>query len=432
MNYQETIEFLFPLRRFGQKLGLENIQALCDALGNPERNLGTIVHVAGTNGKGSVSAMTASICKEMGKKVGLYSSPHLACFTERIKINGMSIPKEKVAEYCTQIKEIVPRISSTFFEVTTALAFKYFAEEKVDVSVIETGIGGRLDATNVIPSSYSVITNVELEHTEWLGETKEKIAVEKADIIRPKSSVFTAAKDLDALEVITRTARDRKAKIRIASALSDYQIISQEIGLLSVHLRTKRRTYHGLKVPFSGSYQAENAQLAILLAEEMGADELQIRNGLANVHQNTGHRARLERVQEKPVVLLDVSHNPPGMQATVKTISHYRKNYARVAVVFAALQEKDVASMVAALKNGCDKIFVSELKIEKALPATEIHQICEAQDVRAEVFPNPMDAIAAAKAFVGEDGLVLITGSFYLAGEVLAFLEPDVLETQHS
>jgi len=432
MNYQETIDFLFPLKRFGQKLGLDNIQALCDALGNPERHLGKVVHVAGTNGKGSVSAMTASICQEMGKKVALYSSPHLACFTERMRINGQPIPKEKIAEYCTEIQDTISEVGSTFFEVTTALAFKYFAEENVDVSVIEAGIGGRLDATNIIPSRFSVITNIDLEHTEWLGDTKEKIAGEKAAIIRPKSTAFTAAKDLDALEVITRTARNRKSRIRIASALAEYQIISQEIGQLSLHMRTRRRSYHGLKVPLTGAYQAENARLAVLLTEEMGADELQIRDGLANLHRNSGHRARLERLQEKPILLLDVSHNPPGMQATMKTLSTYRKDFTKVAIVFSVLKSKDMASMIAAMKTACDKIFIAELSTEKALPAKELLTLCQEQGINSEMFENPSAAIDAAQAHVGEDGLVLITGSFYLAGEVLSFLQPDNLDLQNS
>ncbi|NTV45912.1 MAG: bifunctional folylpolyglutamate synthase/dihydrofolate synthase [Chlorobiales bacterium] len=423
MTYQEAIEFLFPLHRFGMRPGLKNIQALCDALGNPERKLGKIVHVAGTNGKGSVSAMLASMCQESGAKVGLYTSPHLVDFSERIRINGVQIPKDKVAQYCEMLKPVVEEIQATFFETTTAMAFKYFADEGVTVSVIETGMGGRLDATNVVASNYSVITNVSLEHTETLGHSTAEIAAEKAAIIKQKSVVLTGARDLDALEVITRAARERRTKIKIVPALVDYKIVSQNIGRLSLHLSTKRRSYHGLKVPLTGAYQAENVAMAVSTAEEIGLSEQIIRDGLLNIHRNTGMRGRLDVIAEQPMILLDVSHNPAGIKAMVDTISFYRKNFNRVWTVFGVMSDKDAPAILAELQRVSDAIIAPTLKTERALSVEAVSAHCQSRELTCVMCANTREAISEAKNRASEQDLILITGSFYLAGEALEVFE---------
>ncbi len=420
MNFQEAIAFIYPLRRFGQKPGLQNIQQLCDKLGNPERRLGKVVHVAGTNGKGSVSAMLASICMESGEKVGLYTSPHLISFTERIRVNGQPISEEKVAEICTELKSEVEALGATFFEVTTAIAFKCFADEAVEIAVIETGMGGRLDATNIVASDCTVITNIGLEHTEWLGETTGKIAAEKAAIIRPKSNVITGVKDLEALEVITRVARERKSKIHIAPAVVDVQVVSEGLFEMSLHVRSLRRSYHGFKIPFFGVYQTENIAIAILTAEKMNFSEENIRNGIQKLSENTGFRARLEKMESSPLLLLDVTHNAFGMKRTVRSLMKFKSQFRSVRVVFACVSGKDADEMLEHLKPLTDAMYLPKINTERAMDLGRLSSICERLEIQYTIYDSSSAALEKAREDASSDDLILVTGSFYLAGEILA------------
>jgi len=419
MNFQDAIDFIFPLKRFGQKPGLQNIQQLCDKLGNPERQLGKVIHVAGTNGKGSVSAMVASIAKESGQKVGLYTSPHLVSFTERIRVNGKPIPEEKVAQICLELKSEIEEIGATFFEVTTAMAFKFFADEKIDIAVIETGMGGRLDATNIVPSDFTIITSVGLEHTEWLGETTDKIAAEKAAIIRQDSHIVTGVRDLDALEVITKVARERNAKIHIAPALIHIQVVSESISDMSLHVRSLRRSYHGFKFPFLGTYQTENIAIAILTAEQLDFSEETIRKGIQHLAKNTGFRARLEIVSHEPITLLDVTHNAFGMRKTIQTLLKFRSQFQKIHVVFACVNGKDAGAMLGSLKELTDKVYLPTMQTARAKPASELKALCDELGIEAQQYDSCEAAFDAATQNASSQDLVLNTGSFYLGGELL-------------
>lgn len=425
MTYQDAIDFLYPLHRFGMKMDLENITALSKYLGQPERHLGTVIHIAGTNGKGSTAAFVASICREAGFKTALYTSPHVEHLTERIRINGEMIPREQLAEYTAHLKAKIEELGATFFEAMTAIAFRYFSEEKVDVSVIEVGMGGRLDATNIVSPTYCLITPIDFDHQEWLGNTITEIATEKAGIIKRGAKTLIARQHLDAMEVLIATARLRQSPVTVAPAVSRLEYGAAVIGELAVHLWTPVRSYFGLRTPLWGSYQAENLRLAVLCAESMGATERAIRDGVRNVLRNTGHRARLEIISRTPLIILDVSHNPDGMLKTVQALEQHRTAFERLHVVFGAMSDKDINGMVAALKRIGDKFYLAAPATARAARAEELAQIFHASALSFQIFESIEQAFFVARNEMQPSDALLVTGSFYVSGEVARLLHSE-------
>lgn len=419
-TYQDAIEFLFGLHRSGIKMGLENVETLCKALGNPERKLGKVVHVAGTNGKGSTSALLASIAQESGETVGLYTSPHLVDFTERIRLNGVSIPKEAVTEYTRFLRPLAESTGATFFEVTTVIAFKYFADSNTTLSVIEVGMGGRLDATNVVQPHLCIITPISLDHTEWLGSDIATIALEKAGIIKSTAHTILSHQTLDAMEVLTRAAKEKKSKLTIAPSVTRIGSATSCIGKMRFHLHSARQSYYGLETPLWGEYQRENLRTAIVAAEQLNFSEGSIRQGLLKVIENTGLRARLEVISHNPLILLDVSHNPHGIEATVETLKKYRADFDRLLVVFGAMQDKDVTGMLSKLAELTPQFFFTAPHIQRALSPESLDTLARKLHLDSTTFASSKEAISAAHSVAKASDLILITGSFYLAGEALS------------
>jgi dihydrofolate synthase/folylpolyglutamate synthase len=417
MTYQEAIEFLFPLHRFGMKMSLENITALCSYLGNPERRLGTVVHIAGTNGKGSTAAFIASICQEAGLKTGLYTSPHVEHFAERIRINGQMIAEDIVADLTAGLKHKVQEQGATFFETITAMALRYFAEQALDVAVIEVGMGGRLDATNVVLPAYCLITPIDYDHQEWLGDTIEKIAAEKAGIIKSGAKTIVARQRLEAMEVIVAAAKGKKSPVTIAPVVAHSQMATSTLGELAVHLKTPTRDYFGLRTPLWGMYQVENLRLATLCAEAMNLTERAIREGMRNVLRNTGHRARLEVLSRSPLVMLDVSHNPNGMEHTVATLLRHREQFNRLLVIFGAMQDKDISGMLASLLRVASKFYLVSPQIERAAKVETLAALLAETPCSYQACESVAQAIQAAKEDMQEKDALLVTGSFYVSGE---------------
>ncbi len=418
-TYQDAIDFLFPLHRFGIKMGLETMETLCKALGNPERKMGKVIHVAGTNGKGSTSALLASIAKESGEQVALYTSPHLVDFTERIRINGIPIPEEAVAEYTRFLRPLAESTGATFFEVTTAIAFKYFADSNVTLSVIEVGMGGRLDATNVVQPNLCIITPIGLDHTEWLGNDIPTIALEKAGIIKQGARTILSHQTLDAMEVLTHAAKEKKSRLTIAPSITRIGSATSSIGKMRFHLHSARQSYYGLETPLWAEYQRENLRTAIVAAESLNFTEGAIRQGLLNVIENTGLRARLEVVSRRPLVLLDVSHNPHGVEATVEALKKHRTEFENLLVVFGAMQDKDAKSMLTKLGELASRFFFAAPQTDRALSATYLESLAGELQLNGTAFASTADAISATKSVANASDLILITGSFYLAGEAL-------------
>ena len=419
MTYQDALDFLYPLHRFGIKPGLDRVYRLLECLGSPQRRMGLIIHIAGTNGKGTVAAALASIFQASGKKTALYTSPHLVDFTERMRIDGAEIPRERVAHYCSQLKAAAIELDSTFFEVTTALAFAWFADEGVEVSVIETGMGGRLDATNVLESNYVVIPTIGMDHTEWLGGSLHQIAAEKAAIIKKGSRVFTAVSEQEAFLPIERMAGLCGAPLFVAGKDARCRVTLAEAGVLELDVYSASNDYFSLKAPLTGSFHAFNVALAVMVAEDAGVEGLAIRSGLERLQQ-TGYRARLERIGVNPSVLIDVSHNPDGMRATVNALLSLRKAFRRVFVMLGLASDKDALAVIGELlRLECSFVAVP-IPSERSVPAQELGRLCEQVSAEVTVLGSSREGLAYLRRIASADDMILVTGSFYLAGDILS------------
>ncbi len=419
MTYQEALDFLYPLHRFGIKPGLDRVRVLLDLHGSPQTQLGLVVHIAGTNGKGSVAASLASIFQSAGKKCALYTSPHLVDFTERIRINGNQIPRERVAHYCSRFRDAVIDNQATFFEATTAIAFAWFADEGVDVSILETGMGGRLDATNVVDSVYAVITTIGLDHTDWLGGTLSLIAAEKAAIIKKGSRVFTAVSQSEALLPIQHRAESCQAPLFVVGKDSRCTVVSADPGKLVLEVKTASRYYPDLKAPLTGSFHASGVSLAVMVAEDAGIVSEHIYSGLERILQ-TGYRARLELIGTYPSIFLDVSHNPDGMRETVNTLLAFRHEYRRMYVMFGLASDKDAGAVIRELLRLECFFVVVNIPSERTVSAEALCSLCQKEGVAATVFVSGREGLAFLRAKAGADDLILVTGSFYLAGDIIA------------
>lgn len=419
MTYQEALDFLYPLHRFGIKPGLDRVLNLLSVLGMPQKRLGQIVHIAGTNGKGTVAASLASIFQASGRKTALYTSPHLVDFTERIRINGVQIPREKVACYCSLLQHAVIANHSTFFEATTAIAFAWFADEGVDLSVIETGMGGRLDATNVVDSCYVVIPSIGFDHTEWLGGTLPLIAAEKAAIIKKGSKVYTAVSDPEVLQTIQKSALACDAPLFLLDNEVTCNITTQEPGMMEFDMTTALRRYPALQASLTGSFHATNLSLAVLVAEAAGISPEHIHTGLTRLSAS-GYRARLEVIGSSPTIFLDVSHNPDGMRATVTTLSLFRHRYNRATVVLGLVSDKDARAIIRELCRLNVSMVTVPIPTERSVPAELLCSLCQQEGVEASVSRSGREALASLRTTAGEHDLVLVTGSFYLAGDIIA------------
>ncbi len=419
MTYQEALDFLYPLHRFGIKPGLDCVRSLLELAGSPQKRLGLVVHIAGTNGKGSVAAALASIFQAAGKKCALYTSPHLIDFTERIRINGRQIPRERVAHYCSLFSDAVLASKATFFEATTAIAFAWFADEGVEVSIIETGMGGRLDATNVVDSDYVVITTIALDHTDWLGETFALIAAEKAAIIKPESRVFTAVTEPDAFRAIELMAEECNAPLFVAGKDSVCRITSVEPGMIEFELTTASRHYSALTAPLTGSFHSSTLSLAVMVAEHAGIAPEYIAAGLEGLLQ-TGYRARLECIGTHPALFLDVSHNPAGMRATVNTLCSFRHRYRRMHVLLGLASDKDARAIIRELlRLDCTFVMVN-IPSERSVPAETLRSLCLEEGGEARACTTGREGLAYLLEKAETDDVILVTGSFYLVGDLLA------------
>jgi dihydrofolate synthase / folylpolyglutamate synthase len=419
VTYQQALDFLYPLHRFGIKPGLDRVYALLDFLGSPHKRLGTVVHIAGTNGKGSIAAALASIFQAAGKKCALYTSPHLVDFTERIRINGCQIPRQSVARYCSLLKDEAIDSHATFFEVTTAIAFAWFAQEAVDVSIIETGMGGRLDATNVVDPDYVVISTIGLDHTDWLGGTLALIAAEKAAIIKKGSRVYTAVSQPEALLQIQKMSQGCNAPLFVYGKDTFSTVSSAQPGMLELEVKTSSGKYPGLRVPLTGSFHAANVSLAVMVAEDAGIAAGHIYSGLERLLK-TGYRARLERIGIRPTILLDVSHNPDGMRETVNAIRSFRQEYHRMYVVLGLASDKDARAVIRELlRLDCSFVLVN-IPSDRSVSAEALSSLCKKEGGEATAFTTGREGLAHLRATACVDDLILVTGSFYLAGDIIA------------
>ncbi|NWF90509.1 MAG: bifunctional folylpolyglutamate synthase/dihydrofolate synthase [Ignavibacteriaceae bacterium] len=416
MDLQKSLDKLYSLHTFGVKLGLENIKSFLAVLGNPENKIRTI-HIAGSNGKGSTAAFIASILQEMKFKVGLYTSPHFVKFNERIKVNGKEILDERIANFIHDHESEIDTLKLTFFEVTTALAFQYFYEEKVDYAVIETGLGGRLDATNTVKPVATVITSISLEHMDILGDTIEKIAEEKAGIIKEGVKVFIGIMPEPAEEVIEKKCQALQCEL---FDLKEY-IVEKENSL---ELYTEELELDEWIMPLKGKYQKYNAALASLVVSKcLDNDNFRvIEHGIKNVVKNTGLQGRFEYIHYKPDIILDSAHNPEGIENFINEFNKVRKNYSHSIVLFGVMKDKAIKEMLNLLKGNFDEFLITEIDYDRACPISSLSNIASEINLIVKPETKPGEYVANFRYQTPSKCLVVL-GSMYLLGTVKAYLE---------
>ena len=429
MNYNETLDFLFTampsFQRVGAeayKPGLERIISFCQHLGNPQRNYYTI-HVAGTNGKGSVSHILASILREAGYRTGLFTSPHLVDFRERIRVDGEMMPKQKVVNFVDKHREKMQELDLSFFEMTAAMAFDYFAQSDVEVAIIETGLGGRLDATNLIVPMLSVVTNIGMEHTEFLGDTIEKIAAEKAGIIK-KSIPVVIGQGSDAYNaVFEQRAEEMRSKVIYAEQeflLEGIEHFDDRNQHFSV-LRTRDNRAFELDIDLLGDYQRHNiitaCAAADFLAEQtpLTISRRAFREGIARAAANTGLMGRWQVIADEPYTVCDTGHNADGMRFVASQLESL--NVDRIFAVMGFAKEKSLEKIMPLLPKKVHYIF-TKANIDRARAIEDVAAFADSLGLDYECQPTVKDAVARARSLALASDAIFIGGSNFVVAEV--------------
>jgi len=423
LSYPKAIEYLYSLQWHGIKLGLDNIRGLMTALGEPHERFRS-VHITGTNGKGSTAAAIANVLQAAGYRTGLYTSPHLIDFTERIRVNGEPIPPERVARLTEGVRAAVGDIPATFFEFTTAMAFLYFAESSVDLLVAEVGMGGRYDATNVLSPLVSVITNVDFDHQAFLGNTLEQIAFEKAGIVKPGVPLVTATDRPEALEVIRTVSREQGAPLyRVGN-----EVRTEGSSPRRFRYQGIRRSYSDLNFALMGKHQLSNAACALAVLEILESHglpvgESSIRQGLSTVRWD----GRMEMIRPNPsaaAVLLDGAHNPAGARVLRGFLEETRPaRPARLVLVLGILRDKDIDGILAELVPLADEVVLTRPGYDRAEPAADLKRRLEPFAVRSIVREPVEEAIRYAQSVATPADLICVTGSLYTMGEARSYLK---------
>jgi dihydrofolate synthase / folylpolyglutamate synthase len=428
MNYAETIDYLFTqipvFQKEGSsayKPGLQNIELLDAWCHHPHRQY-PCIHVGGTNGKGSVSHLIASILQECGYKTGLYTSPHLKDFRERMRVNGQPIPEERVISFTGHYrKDLAKDIEPSFFELTTEMAFTWFAEEQVDIAVIEVGLGGRLDSTNIITPIASVITNISLDHMNLLGNTLEKIATEKAGIIKTGVPVIIGKAENEVRKVFSDRSKDVSAAIHWA--FEEYQIKSNNILYCNI-LNTSEgsnKEYKDLPCALQGLYQQENAATILSLIDVLQSNRWKIEKsavyrGFQNVLKNTGLRGRWETLSENPKVICDTGHNEAGIRCVTEQLR--RQPFGQLYIVMGMVNDKDVKSVLQLLPKDAFYHF-TKASIHRALDEHELARLAADYGLHGETYPTVPEALNAAKKKCRPNDLIFVGGSTFIVAEVI-------------
>jgi dihydrofolate synthase / folylpolyglutamate synthase len=431
-EYQQTVNYLYEqLPMFSRqgaaaiKKDLTNTLAFCSRLDEPQHKFKSI-HIAGTNGKGSTSHMIAAVLQEAGYKVGLYTSPHLVDFRERIRINGQQVGKQWVVDFVAKNKAAIKDIEPSFFEITVVMAFAAFAEAGVDFAVIETGLGGRLDSTNVITPLLSVITNISFDHMDLLGNTLPEIAFEKAGIIKQGVPVIIGQQNIATERVFFEQAIQKQSTMYYADAMWDLVRIKQDnLYQYFKAVHRARREMYDLHSDLAGSYQQHNIKTALTAIDVLVSTqslpitfETTVR-ALSKVKSLTGMRGRWDILQQRPLIITDVAHNPAGIKEVMQQWERVPAKTKHIVTGF--VRDKDINDALSLFPKDAKYYFCSA-QIPRALPASELKKIAETHGLVGEMYITVDEAVRAAKDSLGNDDALLITGSFFIAGEAIGYL----------
>ena len=425
MNYQETLDFLYEQLPMFQRVGdqaykkdLSNTLALLESIGNPHHSLRSI-HIAGTNGKGSVTHILAAVLQETGLRVACYTSPHYKDFRERIKINGELIPEPFIVEFVSKNLQSIQKIQPSFFEITVVMAFAYFAEAGVDVAVIETGMGGRLDSTNVITPLLSIITNISFDHQQFLGDTLAKIAFEKAGIIKPSIPVLIGELQSETHPVFIKRAHEDKSDLYYAKDLVTIQDFTSSFSGSSFKLVFEDKILE-LKTDLSGEYQEKNIRTALaaieLLRDQFSIDDRVIINGLQSVRTKTYFLGRSMQLNEKPLVVLESAHNEAGIKELNETLG--KTEYNKLHFVYGTVADKDLSQVFSLLPVDASYYFC-QANIPRAMPSNLLIEKARLYGLQGSNYPSVELAYRAALQQASQDDMVLVSGSIFVVAELL-------------
>jgi len=427
MTYEETLEYLYDQLPMFSRIGtaaykkdLINTIRLTEVLNNPQKKFKTI-HIAGTNGKGSVSHMLAAILQTAGYKTGLYTSPHLKDFRERIKVNGEMCSKDFIIDFTERIKPQIRYLEPSFFEITVAMAFEYFAQQKVEVGVIETGLGGRLDSTNVITPELSIITNIGWDHMNILGDTLEKIAYEKAGIIKQNIPVIIGEISDETKHVFEECAKEKSAPLIFAQDNYYVQDFNYAHNQLQCEVVNKRKDeHHAYHLDLSGVYQTKN-----LISVLEAVQQLQLKNwkiqqhhitsALKKVKHLTGLHGRWEKIKDNPTVIVDVAHNVDGIKQLTEQLELV--SYNELHIIFGVVNDKEIVNMLALLPETANYYF-TKAQIPRALNENALADLAKQNGLEGKTFSDVNTALKEALTHAAKDDLILICGSVFLVGEV--------------
>ncbi|HPD64985.1 MAG TPA: folylpolyglutamate synthase/dihydrofolate synthase family protein [Bacteroidia bacterium] len=439
LDYQTAIAYLFSRLPMYHRIGpaaykadLKNIQFLDKKLSHPHRNY-PCIHVAGTNGKGSVSHLLASVFQEAGYTTGLFTSPHLIDFRERIKVGGKPADTDFIVSFTENIKKSIEEIEPSFFEITTAMAFQYFAEKQVDIAVIETGLGGRLDSTNIIEPELSVITNISLEHTSLLGSTIEKIAMEKAGIIKNNIPAVIGRKSDDYLHVFREKAKETNSPLIFAEDKFSAGFLTHE-KTFSVYniFKTNYLEYEHVLCGLSGSYQAENlstlmASIDILSEKFKKLNNKSILNGIKNVVSNTALWGRWQIVQEHPYLVLDIAHNPDAVEKMLRELRHFQ--YKNLYIVLGMSEDKNHQLILEKFPRNAFFYFCKP-DVPRGLDSDLLYRFSCEKNLNGINVKTVYNALESALDKANENDFVLVTGSAFVVAEALSYLIEKQIFTQ--
>lgn len=424
MNYQETIEYLYNITPLFQnvgkaayKEGLDNTLKLDAFFEHPHKKFKTI-HIAGTNGKGSCSHTIAAILQSAGYKTGLYTSPHLVDFSERIRVNGNPIEKDFVVKFVEENKYFFEPLHPSFFELTTSMAFLYFAHKEVDVAVIEVGLGGRLDCTNVIHPDLSIITNISFDHTQFLGHTLSAIASEKAGIIKENTPVIIGEYNSETREIFENKARQMNANIIFAE---DSKLITEAVHTDDGHFIYQSSLIDNLYGELGGNYQLKNTNTilnSIIRLKDLGykINEQNIREGFKNVCQLTGLMGRWQKLEDNPTIICDTGHNIGGIEYITEQLS--KMKYDKLHIVIGMVNDKDINGVISLLPQNAVYYF-TQASVKRALPAEEIKKIGNSHGLKGEAYKNVKEALYAAKQNASEKDMIFVGGSTFIVADLI-------------
>ncbi len=428
MTYSETLAYLYSQLPMFTRIGaaafkkdLTNTLALCEVLNNPQNSFKSI-HIAGTNGKGSTSHMLASILQEAGYKVGLYTSPHLKDFRERIRINGEMISEQYVVDFVAKHQQVFDDIQPSFFEWTVALCFDYFTNQQVDIAIIETGLGGRLDSTNIITPLLSVITNIGWDHMDMLGDTISKIASEKAGIIKPNIPIVIGEYDAETAPVFMAKAQAENSPLIFAKDVFQlHSFVSNNLeSTFDVNKLSQPWLQHA-KCDLPGSYQQFNIPTVLTAIEQLQQQgwiisDHAIANGLQQVKQNTGLMGRWQVLAQQPLTICDTGHNVNGLTYVVEQLSNIP--FDRLHMVIGMVKDKDITKVLALLPTDATYYFCNA-NIPRALPAEELQTLAQPFGLKGQAHGSVQQALDAAKAQANVNDLIFIGGSTFVVAEVV-------------